>query len=94
MTQVRFLNRNRPNWLWAIPFAAVLLPLIFGGCGTTLTPPCSNLTQLEFNAVVATMRDWYTDINDCVLSALVGCPQNNNLICRDCANYACQVAFP
>jgi hypothetical protein len=44
MAQVRFLNRNRPNWLWAFSSLLVLLPLMLaqssaGGCGATVTAP-------------------------------------------------------
>ena len=44
MGQVRFLNRNRPNWLWAFSSVVVFLPLMLGpssagGCGATVTVP-------------------------------------------------------
>ena len=44
MAQVRFLNRHRPNWLWAFSFVVLFLPLTLGqssagGCGATVTVP-------------------------------------------------------
>jgi len=44
MTQIRFLNRDRTNWLWAFSFVVLLLPLTLGqssagGCGATVTVP-------------------------------------------------------
>ena len=94
MDRVRFVKFVRLNWLWAFSFVVVLLPLTLGGCGAALTPPCSYLTQLEFDGVVAGMRDLYTDVNECILWTSGACIQDNNAICRDCANYACPIAFP
>jgi hypothetical protein len=44
MAQVRFLNRNRLNWMWGLSFVVLLLPLTLGqssagGCGATVTAP-------------------------------------------------------
>jgi hypothetical protein len=64
MAQVRFLNCNRPNWLWAFSFVVVLFPLtlgqsLVGGCGATITVP--NPDPGPDGTIVDSDGDGFTD---------------------------------
>lgn len=94
MTQVRFLNRNRPRWLRAVSFTFPVLALSLGGCGAPLQP-CGNATSAEIDAMVAEFQDWYNDREECIFDGLIACGNiARNIECRNCTEYLCTLAIP